>query len=130
MPILAWIIAVTLAGGILSVIAAATLALRAGPAQLPILISYAIGALLGAVFLEILPHAFEQAGIGLSLGLVETVSDEIIAGNVRKLLNDPSRRRQMRAAGLTTVDGEGPARVAADLVRALAERRTPVKAAL
>ena len=59
MPILAWIIAATLAGGILSVIAAATLALRAGPAQLPILISYAIGALLGAAFLEILPHALE-----------------------------------------------------------------------
>lgn len=59
MPILAWIIATTLAGGILSVIAAAALALRAGPAQLPMLISYAIGALLGAAFLEILPHAIE-----------------------------------------------------------------------
>jgi zinc and cadmium transporter len=59
MPILAWIIAVTLAGGVLSVIAAASLALRAGPAQLPMLISYAIGALLGAAFLEILPHAIE-----------------------------------------------------------------------
>ena len=59
MPILAWIVVVTLAGGVLSVIAAAALALRAGPAQLPMLISYAIGALLGAAFLEILPHAIE-----------------------------------------------------------------------
>ena len=59
MPILAWIVTVTLAGGVLSVIAAAALALRAGPAQLPMLISYAIGALLGAAFLEILPHAIE-----------------------------------------------------------------------
>ena len=59
MPILAWIVTATLAGGILSVIAAAALALRAGPAQLPMLVSYAIGALLGAAFLEILPHAIE-----------------------------------------------------------------------
>jgi zinc and cadmium transporter len=36
-------------------------ALRASPARIPMLISYAIGALLGAVFLEILPHALEQA---------------------------------------------------------------------
>lgn len=59
MPILAWIIAATLVGGILSVIAAAAFALRARPAQVPMLISYAIGTLLGAAFLEILPHAFE-----------------------------------------------------------------------
>jgi zinc and cadmium transporter len=59
MSILAWIVAATLLGGVLSVIVAASLALRAGPAQLPMLISYAIGTLLGAAFLEILPHAFE-----------------------------------------------------------------------
>lgn len=61
MPILAWIVASTLLGGVLSVIAAAILALRAGPGQLPMLVSYAIGTLLGAAFLEILPHAFEIA---------------------------------------------------------------------
>jgi len=61
MPILAWIVAATLLGGVLSVIAAAVLALRAGPRQLPMLVSYAIGTLLGAAFLEILPHAFELA---------------------------------------------------------------------
>jgi zinc and cadmium transporter len=61
MPTLAWIIAATLTSGVLSVIAAASLALRAKPAQLPMLISYAIGALLGAAFLEILPHALEMA---------------------------------------------------------------------
>jgi zinc and cadmium transporter len=59
MPILAWIIATTLVGGILSVVAAAAFALRARPAQVSLLISYAIGTLLGAAFLEILPHAFE-----------------------------------------------------------------------
>ncbi|MGH8247920.1 MAG: ZIP family metal transporter [Gammaproteobacteria bacterium] len=59
MPVLAWIIAATLLGGVLSVLAAAAFALRTGPAQLPTLISYAIGTLLGAAFLEILPHAME-----------------------------------------------------------------------
>jgi len=57
-PILAWIIVATLLGGILGVLAAA-FAVRAGPAQVPRLISYAIGALLGAAFLEVLPHALE-----------------------------------------------------------------------
>jgi zinc and cadmium transporter len=59
MPILVWIIAATLVGGVLSVLAAAAFALRARPAQVSMLISYAIGTLLGAAFLEILPHAFE-----------------------------------------------------------------------
>jgi zinc and cadmium transporter len=59
-PVLAWIIAATFAGGILSVLAAASLALRAKPAHVSMLISYAIGALLGAAFLEILPHAVEM----------------------------------------------------------------------
>jgi len=59
MSILAWIVCASLAGGVLSVLCAAAFALNARTAWLPLLISYAIGALLGAVFLEILPHAFE-----------------------------------------------------------------------
>lgn len=59
---LAWIIAVALAGGVLSVVAAAGATYVVGAAGISILISYAIGALLGAVFLEILPHALEHAG--------------------------------------------------------------------
>ena len=35
----------------------------ARPHWVPVLISYAIGALLGAAFLEVLPHAIEAAGI-------------------------------------------------------------------
>lgn len=60
MSTLAWIIAVSIAGGALSVVAAAAVTLAAGPAHVGMLISYAIGALLGAVFLEILPHALEH----------------------------------------------------------------------
>jgi zinc and cadmium transporter len=62
MSVLAWIIATSFAGGLLSVAAAAAFALRARAAHVPILISYAVGALLGAVFLDILPHAFEMSG--------------------------------------------------------------------
>ncbi|MEO8166379.1 MAG: ZIP family metal transporter, partial [Betaproteobacteria bacterium] len=70
MSTLAWIIVASVAGAILSVVSAAALALRASANQVPILISFAIGALLGAVFLEILPHAFEQSGSAHSLAAV------------------------------------------------------------
>ncbi|MCC6378934.1 MAG: ZIP family metal transporter [Burkholderiales bacterium] len=55
---LASIVLATLAGGVLStLVAASTLAL--GPAWIPRLVSFAVGALLGAVFLELVPHALE-----------------------------------------------------------------------
>ncbi len=58
---LAWIVSTSLLGGVLSVLVAAFFALNAQKHWVPMLVSYAIGALLGAVFLEILPHAFELA---------------------------------------------------------------------
>lgn len=60
MSTLSWIIAVALAGGALSVSAAAGLTAAVGIHRVNVLISYAIGALLGAAFLEILPHALES----------------------------------------------------------------------
>lgn len=60
MSTLSWIIAVSLAGGLLSVVAATGLSLTLGAHRVNVLISYAIGALLGAAFLEILPHALEH----------------------------------------------------------------------
>ena len=62
MTTLTWIISSTIAGGLLSVAAAAALALNARASHLPILISYAVGTLLGAVFLELLPQAFGMSG--------------------------------------------------------------------
>jgi zinc and cadmium transporter len=59
MTTLTWIILITLLGGVLSTVIAALFALRARAAHVPLLISYAVGALLGAVFIELLPHAFE-----------------------------------------------------------------------
>ena len=61
MSILAWIVVASLLGGILSVVAAALFALNARGEYLGGLVSYAIGALLGAVFLEILPEAFKAS---------------------------------------------------------------------
>jgi zinc and cadmium transporter len=55
---LAWIVLATLAGGVLSVCAAA-FALVLRPKWVPMLVSFAIGTLLGAAFLEVVPHAFE-----------------------------------------------------------------------
>ena len=60
MSTLSWIIAVSLAGGLLSVCAAAALSIAVGTQRVNMLISYAIGALLGAAFLEIIPHALEH----------------------------------------------------------------------
>ena len=52
----------SLAGGALSVIAAAAFAFNARVQWVSLLISYAIGALLGASFLEVLPHAITASG--------------------------------------------------------------------
>jgi zinc and cadmium transporter len=70
---LGWILAASFAGGTLSVgLAAFSLVLRA--TWLPMLVSYAIGALLGAAFLEVIPHAFEkgaprEAGFAILAGI-------------------------------------------------------------
>ncbi|MFA6201853.1 ZIP family metal transporter [Gallionella capsiferriformans] len=59
MSVLLWIIAASLVGGMLSVTCAALFALNARAHWVNGLVSYAIGALLGAVFLDILPEAIK-----------------------------------------------------------------------
>ncbi|OGA00010.1 MAG: ZIP zinc transporter [Betaproteobacteria bacterium RIFCSPLOWO2_02_FULL_62_17] len=61
MSTFAWITFASVAGGVLSVALAAVFALSARASWIPSLVSFAIGALLGAAFLEILPSAFEGA---------------------------------------------------------------------
>jgi zinc and cadmium transporter len=65
LPILVWIMLASLSGGMLSVAGAAVVALNARKTALPMLISYAMGAMLGAVFLEILPEAISA---GMAIG--------------------------------------------------------------
>jgi len=62
MSVLSWIVTMSLAGGALSVLAAAFFSFKAQPHWVPHLISYAIGALLGAAFLEVLPQAITARG--------------------------------------------------------------------
>lgn len=70
-PLAATILA-CLAGGVLAIVAAAgTLALH--PSRIGRLVSFAVGALLGAVFLELLPHALED-------GSPERVMMTVLAG--------------------------------------------------
>lgn len=71
---LTYIMMSSLLGGVLSVSLAALFALNVRTAWVPMLVSYAIGAMLGAVFLEILPHAFSIAGN------VESVSATLLLG--------------------------------------------------
>ena len=56
-----WIICATVAGGLLSVLAAGLLSFTALSAMVPRMVSYAVGAMLGAAFLHLLPEAFMQA---------------------------------------------------------------------
>lgn len=72
--VLAWILLTSFAGGLLSVSLAAVFALNLRTAWIPMLVSYAIGAMLGAVFLEILPHAFQEATS------VESISATLLFG--------------------------------------------------
>lgn len=71
MDTLAWIVVAALLGGVVSVLAAALVGLRARPQHVPVLISFAIGALLGAAFLDVLPQAIlAQAQPELTAGTV------------------------------------------------------------
>lgn len=62
MSTLAIVLLVTAAGSVLSLLLAAILAFSARPNWVPVLVSYAIGALLGAALLEVLPEAVELSG--------------------------------------------------------------------
>jgi zinc and cadmium transporter len=78
LPILVWIILFSFIGGALSVAGAALVALNARVSGVPMLISYAIGAMLGAVFLEILPEAIEA--ITAQGGSVQQMTATVLFG--------------------------------------------------
>ena len=71
---LAVILLATAAGSLLSFLLAGALALSARPSWIPVLVSYAIGALLGASLLEVLPEAVEIGGD------IETVAKALLGG--------------------------------------------------
>jgi zinc and cadmium transporter len=59
MPTLVNILIACVGGSLLSLAIAAVVAFRVRARWIPTLVSFAVGALLGAVFLDILPHVFE-----------------------------------------------------------------------
>jgi zinc and cadmium transporter len=74
MMTLAYISAASVIGGLLSVAVAALVSFAARAHWVSSLISFAIGALLGAAFLEVLPHAFGNADD------LHTVAGTVLAG--------------------------------------------------
>ena len=89
-----------------------------------------------AIYLGLTPDhvtsasAFADAGMGISMGLADKISDSDIARTVQWLLSKPAARREMRGQGLALLDGQGAARIAADLSIALSAARTPLRTAL
>ena len=93
--------------------------------------AYELAALgIPAIYLGLTPDhaasasAFADAGMGISLGVADTVSDDEIAATVQWLMHKPNLRRDMRNAGLSLMDGRGAERIAADLSQALQRART------
>ena len=61
MSLLVQILLACACGGALSVMLAAMVAWHARPTWIPALVSFAVGTLLGAAFLEVIPHLFEES---------------------------------------------------------------------
>jgi zinc and cadmium transporter len=74
MATLVYISAASVIGGVLSICVAAAVSFAARAHWVSALISFAIGALLGAAFLEVLPHAFGNAAD------LQVVSATVLAG--------------------------------------------------
>ncbi|HEX2593442.1 MAG TPA: hypothetical protein VHL34_18210, partial [Rhizomicrobium sp.] len=89
-----------------------------------------------AIYLALTPDheqsaaAFVKAGMGLSLGVAEDVTPAQMVRAVKALLGDPRKRKEMRAAGLMTLDGRGAARVGADIAELVATKRSTLKVAV
>jgi len=60
MPVLVWILVACFLGTLLSLALAAVVAFRVQSRWIPTLVSFAVGALLGAAFLDLLPDLFER----------------------------------------------------------------------
>jgi spore coat polysaccharide biosynthesis protein SpsF len=73
--------------------------------------------------------AFAAAGMGINLGVMDKVGDQEILRSVEKLLGNSAARRDMRRRGPALLDGQGAARIAADLAAALAAAKKPLKTA-
>lgn len=74
MSVLVWIVLASVVGGAISVCAAALVGLAVSLHRIPLLISYSVGALLGAAMLDVLPQAIHE------VGSVEVATGVLLAG--------------------------------------------------
>ena len=123
MTLLGWIIVFSLVGGVLSVTAAASFLLIPESWRqrlLPAMVSFAIGALLGAAFLAILPHALESPGLRDMHVITGTVLGGLLGFFLLEKLvlwrhchshdcetHSPDPHQHARAAGYLIVVGDG-----------------------
>jgi zinc and cadmium transporter len=100
---LLWIICATLAGALLSILAAALLSFTALSTMVPRMVSYAVGAMLGAAFLHLLPEAFMQAGS------IEALFATTLAGLLAFFLLEKAALWRHHQHGEGSAHGEGHA---------------------
>lgn len=74
---LTWIVLMCLAGSLACTVVSLLVSLATHPRIVPVMVSYAIGAMLGAVFLDLLPHALEHASRD---DLIDAVLMTVLAG--------------------------------------------------
>ena len=123
MPVLAWIVFFTFLGGVLSALAASVLLLFSKKRRvglLPHLVSFATGALLGAAFLGLLPHALDGAGVDSYHRIGATVLSGILVFFLLEKLvlwrhchhddceaHGPSDQHRASASGVMILVGDG-----------------------
>lgn len=119
MSLLGWVILFTLLGSLLSVLAAALflwLPEHIRARALPHLVSFAIGVLLGAAFLDLLPEALEIKGTGITASQIMLT---ILLGVLGFFLLEKMllwRHSEARAPQAVTRDSQKPTQAAGTLV--------------
>jgi zinc and cadmium transporter len=121
---LLWIIGGTVAGGVLSLLLAAAIAFSALMPWVDRMVSYAVGALLGAAFLELLPEALYraaflrlQSGTPWKAGAAESLFAAMLAGVIAFFLLEKAalwrhfhqhgRHAHVKPSGLLIIVGDG-----------------------
>ncbi len=119
-----WIIGATVAGGTLSLLLAAALALNMPMPWVDRMVSYAVGALLGSAFLELLPEALARArflhlrsGTPWQTGDAEALFAAMLAGVIAFFLlekaalwrhfHEHGRHAHVKPSGLLIMVGDG-----------------------
>jgi zinc and cadmium transporter len=113
METLLYIVLATLAGGILSVLAAAVISLVLLERWLPRMVSFAVGAMLAAAFLDLLPESIE-AGLDVHQAGAVVLAGLVLFFIIEKLAL--WRHEHVALSGAATVKASGPMILVGDAV--------------